>query len=218
MSISKILSESLESYFIDFSHHLSGWPNCKINALSLALDRKETKRDSKKMVVRIRKDSRTLMVLPGGCARICMANGLFGRRGILQRWPRTRGMDRVPTETSSPRGNVPRGINRARLQKKRRRPLCARIRARPGSKIISSGAPAFSVHPLPGFILGATDEKPSLLSRTSPHRSLSLRRGLRARIAIRWQQVRRRQYCVEESFFNFNRHAFFSILQARKVN
>lgn len=128
-------------------------------------------------------------------------------------------MDRAPTETSSPRGNVPRGINRARLQKKRRRPLCARIRDRPGSKIISSGTSAFPIHPLPfpGFTLGATDEKPSLLSRTSPHRSLSLRRGLRARIAIRRQQVRRRQYCVEgSSFFNFNRRPFFSILQARK--
>lgn len=85
------------------------------------------------------------MVLPSGCARICMANGLFGRRGILQRGPRTRGVDGVRTETSSPRGNVPREINRARLQKKPRRPLCARVQARPGSKIISSGAPAFPI-------------------------------------------------------------------------
>lgn len=99
--------------------HLSGWWICEINArLNSSLHQMEKVWD----VIRRncpggrsgRKGPRTLMGIPGGSARICMVNGLFGRRGILWGY-REQGKREgavngggVQTETSSLLGNVPR--------------------------------------------------------------------------------------------------------------
>lgn len=109
------------------------------------------------------------MVLPGGSARICMANELFGRRGILQRGPRTRGMDGVRIERRAAPGVTFRAELIAPGYKRNpRRPLCARVRACPGSKIISPGAPAFPIHPFPRFTLHGRRKTFTLVTYESP--------------------------------------------------